>query len=128
MRYKRIIICLTLISVLVIGYCSTALAAPILDWRTTAVFYDGDQLIIRGYFINYGTRTIDRVNSINLKVFFRQNGTDWWLASSATWYNLDVYLEPGESSGYYNLRINNPNHYRFDYWTVNGSVNYHFTD
>jgi len=98
-----------------------------LEWRTTAVYYDDGQLVLKGYFYNDGTRSIDRINSVNLRVFFRQNGTDWWLASSGIWYDLDIYLDPGDSY-YCNLRINHPNYYKFDYWRVDGSVNYHIVD
>jgi hypothetical protein len=121
------IICLVVIVLTLVSCTASALAAPHLEWCTTAVYYDGGHLIIKGYFYNSGTRIIDHVNWLNLKVYFRQYDSDWWQAAGGSWYDFNVYLYPGDSS-YYTLRIINPPYYPFNYWKVDGSVNYHYTD
>ena len=120
----KLLICLTLVIVFIVSYSTTAFAAPHLEWCTTAVYYDDGQLVIKGYFNNNGSTTIDRINSIRLQVYFQRNGSNWWLASIGNWYDLDVYLDPGDSH-YFNLRITNPNYYNFDTWRVVGNFNYH---
>ena len=129
MKFNRCkaLTCLALVVLFIVSSSAIALAAPHLEWCTTAVYYDDGQLIIKGYFYNNGTRSIDRVNELKLQILFRQNGGDWWVASSGYWYDFDIYLDPGDSR-YYNLRIKNPNYYRFDHWKVLGNVNYHIVN
>ena len=123
----KLITCLALVVLVIIGCTASVWASPHLEWRTVSVYYSANQLVLSGYFYNSGTRIIDRINSVSANVYFRQYGTNWWLASSATWYDLNVYLYPGDSY-YCNLRINTPYFYKFDYWKVDSVVNYHFSD
>lgn len=125
---SKVATCIILVLLLLCAFASSALAAPHLSFIAQNVYYnDYGDLIIHGYFYNDGTKTIDRINTTNLYVYFRNNGSDWWLASSATWQNINVVLNPGDSH-HYNLRITNPNRYQFDAWRVTGSVNYHVID
>ena len=122
----KITACIILTVVLVAGFAATAMAAASLQWHTDRVYYDNSgRIIIEGYFYNNGTRVINGVNWHAVKVYFRQAGSDWWLAAGATFYDLNVYLYPGESVRW-TFRIYDVDYYQFDYWRVNWNVNYNF--
>lgn len=129
MRAKSLKLMRCILLLAVFAFCCTAAAAaaPHLDWCTTAVDYDDGHMVIRGYFYNNGTRSIDRITAVNLSVYLRQKGSDWRLASSGIWSDIHVYLAPGDLYQC-NLRINHPGYYRFDYYRVEGSVSYHLAD
>lgn len=122
----RLLICLLLLCGLLAGFASTALAAPSLQWQTDQVYYDSQgRLIIEGYFYNNGTRTITWINWQKVNVYFRQSNTDWWLQAAATFSNLNVTLDPGDSI-HWTFRITNVAYTDFDYWNVKWNVNYHY--
>jgi hypothetical protein len=123
---NKVIACLVLTALLVLGIASTAMAAPGLQWQTDRVYYDGSgRMIIEGYFYNNGTRVINWVNWHNVKVYFRRYDSDWWLAAGATFYDLNLHLYPGDSVRW-TFRIYDVERYHFDYWQVKWNVNYNY--
>lgn len=122
----KVVACFLLTAMMAVGLAATAWAAPGLQWHTDRVYYDDSgRIIVDGYFYNNGSRIIDWVNWHTVKVYFRQANSDWWLAASTTFYDLNLYLYPGDSVRW-KFRISNVDYYRFDYWQVNWNVNYNF--
>lgn len=122
----RLLICFLLLCGLLAGFASTALAAPSLHWQTEQVYYDShERLIIEGYFYNNGTQAITWINWQELKVYFRQHNTRWWLQAAATFNDLNVTLYPGDSI-HWTFRITNVNKVYFDFWDVKWNVNYQY--
>lgn len=126
LKTVKIIACLFLTAALLAGFAATALAAPSLQWQTDRVYYDNSgRVVLEGYFYNNGTQVINWVNWHTVKVFFRQANTGWWQAASATFYDLDLYLYPGDTVRW-TFRIYDVNYHYFDYWRVTWNVNYNY--
>lgn len=125
-RRLRILTCGTLLVLLLVGFTAAALAAPQLTWHTDSVYYDSQgRIVIEGYFYNSGTRTITWVNRHDLQVWFRQNHTNWWHHASASFYDLNIQLHPGDSVRW-TFRIYNVEYAYFNYWNVKWNVNYNY--
>ena len=121
----KLIACLLCIA-LVLGIASVAMASPHLAWQTERVYYDNHgRIVVEGYFYNNGTRTVTWVNRHDLQVYFRQVNTNWWHHASASYYDLSVYLAPGDSIRW-TFRITNVEYAYFDYWHVKWNVNYNY--
>lgn len=117
-----------LIVALVFAFAAPAMAAPSLTWQTETVYYDSQgRLIIEGYFFNNGTRTVNWVNRFDVQVNFRRGNSDWWQQAAANYYDLNVFLNPGDSVRW-TFRILNAGYSQFDYWNVRWSVNYQYND
>ena len=122
----KIVACIVLTAMMVVGFAATAMASASLQWHTDRVYYDTEgRIVVEGYFYNNGTRIINWVNHHTLKVYFRRANSDWWLAAGATFYDLNLYLYPGDSVRW-TFRIYDVDHYRYDYWRVNWNVNYQY--
>lgn len=122
----RLLVCFILVCGLLAGLATPALAAPSLHWETQQVYYDNQgRLIIEGYFYNSGTRTITWVNWQEVKVYFRQHNTNWWLQAAATFNDLNVTLYPGDTL-HWTFRIRGVNYTYFDYWNVRWNLNYQY--
>jgi hypothetical protein len=130
MRLKRQkLICLVLVTLLLLAFTSTAFASAHIQWNTTDAFYrDDGKLVIRGYFMNDGSETIDRVNYLDLTIYFRRHGSGWWPAySNIRWTNFNVYLSPGQRSQAFNLIVTNSYYdYEFDNCHVSWKASYHY--
>lgn len=125
-RRFRLLACGIVLFIIVIGFAATALAQPSLQWHTDNVYYDTQgRLTIEGYFYNNGSRTVTWVNRLDVTVNFRQQNTAWWEQATATFYDLNVYLNPGASIQW-TLRIYNVNRSDFDYWDVRWNANYQY--
>lgn len=123
---KRVLIALCMVCILLVGSASAVMAAASLEWNTERVYYEAaDKLIIQGYFYNNGTRTINWVNWHDVKVYFKQQDTNWWLQAGATYRNLNVNLAPGESVRW-TFRITGVTYNYFDYYDVKWTVNYQY--
>lgn len=121
----RLFACTTLVCI-IIGFASMAMAAPSLQWHTDSVYYDPQgRLIIEGYFYNNGTRTVIGVNRFDVSVWFRQQNTNWWEQAAASYYDLNVYLNPGQSVRW-TFRILDVSYSYFDYWNIRWNVNYQY--
>ena len=115
-----------LLCCLVLGFVSTALVAPALQWHTDRLYYDNlNRIVIEGYFYNSGTRTITWVNWYDAKVYFRQHNTGWWLQAEGMYHDLPIYLEPGDSIRW-KFRITDAGYSYFDYYDVQWNVNYQY--
>lgn len=111
---------------MIFGFASTAMAAPSLQWHTDRVYYDSQEaVVVEGYFLNNGTRTITWLNWDNVKVYFRQQNTGWWLQAEATYRDLNVYLNPGDSIRW-TFRITDAGYSYFDYYNVKWNLNYQY--
>ena len=125
-RRLPIIVCSMVLLLVIVGFSAQAQAAPSLFWQTDTVYYDNDgRLVIEGYFSNNGTQPITWVNRLDVQVFFRQANTDWWLQAAASFYDLNVYLNPGDSLRW-TFRIYNVTYANFAYWNVRWNVNYQY--
>ncbi|MDR3563044.1 MAG: hypothetical protein P4N59_16660 [Negativicutes bacterium] len=130
MKYRkmRVAICLALVVLLVAALTSTAMAAAHLNWKTVNIYFDDTgKPVIKGYFYNDGTETIDRVNWVQHEIWIRNNGGSFYYLGAATWSNLKVFLRPGESSEMWRLQWGTYQGpvYQFDYWRTEGTINYH---
>lgn len=122
---KRIILCIVM-CLLFCSMVSTALAAPSIEWNTDRVYFENqDTLVIEGFFYNKGTNTIKWVNWHNIKVYFKQTHSNWWLAADGNFTNLNVYLEPGDSVNW-TFRITNVGYCQYDYYNVKWKANYNY--
>lgn len=122
---RRLIACL-LTFVLILAFASSALAAPSLSWQTGNVYFDHQgRIVIEGYFYNNGTRTVTWVNRHDVQVYLRQANTNWWLHAAGSFYDLNLYLVPGDSARW-TFRIYNVDYAYFDYWNVKWNVNYNY--
>lgn len=122
----RLVICFMVLLGLMAGLTTTALAAPSLHWQTEQVYYDNQgRLVIEGYFYNNGTRTITWINWHAVSVYFRQYNTRWWRQAQATFRDLNVTLQPGDTLRW-TFRITNVDYSYFDYWDVKWNVNYNY--
>jgi hypothetical protein len=122
----RLFVCGLLLWVMVIGFAATAAAAPSLTWQTDRVYYDSSgRIVIEGYFYNNGSQTVNWVNWFDVQVYFRQANTNWWQQASATFRDVNVYLEPGDSVRW-TFRIHGVDYAYFDYWNVKWNVNYNY--
>jgi len=120
-----ILTCL-LVCLMAFGSMSTAMAQPSLQWHTDSVYYDTQgRIVIEGYFFNNGTRTITWVNWDNVKVYFRQKNTGWWLQAETTYRDLNIYLNPNESTRW-TFRITDVGYTYFDFYDVRWNVNYQY--
>jgi hypothetical protein len=126
MKGTHIRLAVVLLCLVMIGFSSTALAAPSLQWHSDYVYYDSNGLlVVEGYFFNAGTNTVTWVNWLELEVYFKGRYTQWWLQAKVTYENLNVYLYPGDTARW-TFRITNVDFTYFDYWNVTGNVNYHY--
>jgi hypothetical protein len=115
-----------MVCILLIGFASTAMAAASLQWNTDRVYYDSTNVIvIEGYFYNNGTRNITWVNWHNVKVYFKQSNTNWWLQAGTTYRDLNINLAPGDSIRW-TFRITGVNYNYYDYYDVKWTVNYNY--
>ncbi|HWQ60881.1 MAG TPA: hypothetical protein VN521_01135 [Negativicutes bacterium] len=120
------ILCGLLLLIVIVGFSATALASPSLSWQTETVYYDNQgRIVIEGYFYNNGTYAVTWVNRFDVQVYFRQANTDWWSQAAASFYDLDVALNPGDTLRW-TFRIYNVSYAYFDYWNVRWNVNYQY--
>jgi hypothetical protein len=125
-RRLPVFFCGLLLVLLLMGFSTPAIAAPSLSWHTDTVYYDSHgRIVIEGYFYNNGSRTVTWVNRFDVQVYFRQAGTDWWRQAAASYYDLNVYLNPSDSLRW-TFRITNVSYSYFDYWNVRWNVNYQY--
>lgn len=129
MKPKLKLICLLLVTVFIFSSTTIALASPSITWVTNSAYYNDDgNFIISGYFYNDGTKIVTKVNWIEVKVYFKQDYTNWWLGYHETWSNFDVYLNPGERSQTFLPRIpNSHNDYWYNSYRINTKQNFRFT-
>ncbi|MDR7866994.1 MAG: hypothetical protein RIN56_09230 [Sporomusaceae bacterium] len=125
-RCLPVYFCGLLLVLLLMAFAPPAMASPSLSWHTDTVYYDSqNRIVIEGYFFNNGSRTVTWVNRFDVQVHFRQAATDWWRHASASYYDLNVYLNPGDSLRW-TFRITNVGYSYFDYWNVKWNVNYQY--
>lgn len=121
--------CLLLTVFVMTLFAPTVSAAPHINWKTTEFYYDESGIpVIKGYFYNDGTETVDKINWLRQEVWIRGNGSSFYLyLGSATWGDFPILLRPGEQSELYRLRwtyYKGPV-YNFDAWRTSGLVNFH---
>jgi hypothetical protein len=122
----RILTCAVLVLAMIVGLASTAMAAPGLDWHSDNVFFDTQgRLVIEGYFYNSGSTAITGVNWFDVKVYLRQQSTNWWQHTAATFYDVNLQLQPGETTRW-TFRITNVEYAYFDFWDVKWKANYNY--
>ncbi len=123
-QIRRLAIMGILVFIFIIGFTPTVYAAPSLKWCVDSVYYDNQgNLAVSGYFYNDGTHTVTWVNYINIQVYFRTVGTNWWLKAKTSFTDLNVYIRPGEISRWI-LRISGVDYSYFDYWFVDWQADY----
>jgi hypothetical protein len=121
-RQLACLLCFTLF----LAVASVATAAPHLTWHSDTVYFDHQgRIIIEGYFYNDGTHTVTWVNRHDLQVYLRQDSTNWWLHAAGTFYDLNLYLLPGDSQRW-TFRITGVDYVHFDHWNVKWNVNYKY--
>lgn len=125
-RRLRLLACGILLVAVSLAWGSAAIAAPSLQWNSDSVYFDNRGILyIEGYFYNNGTHTITWVNWHQVDVYFRQNNTNWWHHTAATFRDINLYLYPGESKRW-TFRIHNVDPAYFDFWRVTWNVNYNY--
>ena len=125
-QIRRLAIVGILVFVLIFTVSASVMAAPSLKWCTDSVYYDNQgNLVVAGYFYNDGTRTVTWVNWMNIQVYFRNIATNWWLKTKTTFRDLNVCIQPGETSRW-TLRITDVNYSYCDYWYVDWQADYNY--
>lgn len=95
---SRLLLGFLLVMIMVVSLSPNAEAAN-LGWQTKQVYFEGNKLVVDGYFINNGERTIVKINQIHFTVDVGRN-EDQRTIADFTVYNKDIYMEPGETYNY----------------------------
>jgi hypothetical protein len=100
MMKSRLLLGALLILIMVVSLSHVVEASNNLVWKTNRVYFDNnDRLVLEGFFLNNGERTIVKVNQIRFKVDVGGN-EDKRRIADFTVYNKDIYLEPGQALNY----------------------------
>jgi hypothetical protein len=86
--------------IMIISLNQAVEASNNLGWKTTRVYFDNnDRLVVEGFFLNNGERTIIKVNQIRFRVDVGRNEDKRTIADFTSQSN-DMYLEPGQTLNY----------------------------
>lgn len=116
----------SVLCLLLIGLMGTVAYAGNLDWKTTKVGVQSDNVIyVQGYFTNNRTdRVVTRINWFQPNVTLTYpNGYRAFIDENTG--SQDCYIEPGctyEMTFY----VNNPDGRGFTYWHTNPKFNFHY--
>ena len=92
---KRIFMGLLFMLVVGVAFCPYAEAGK-LNWHTDNVYFEGNKLVVDGYFINNTERPIININTMRLTVKVGRN-EDTRQIADFTVNNTEVSIEPGET-------------------------------
>jgi len=98
-----------------------------LTFTAENVYYEGNTVVIYGYWLNETNKYIPYTNWVNMAVYTR-NGGYWDLVTRGQFTQPNyINLSPGESK-YWTYRIHNSQVASLYRWMVQTEVNYHWQD